>query len=130
MKQRIANSIDKFINENKESNELTELLLELEENVRKDLKISSADPVYDNSDIRTQYITKIENGLKNLDLEKIKKNSRAIVNELINEGSFLLLSLLIMKDYLKDTGYNKILQFAINDPNDSRHEYAKELSKK
>ena len=87
-----------FLNES-----ITSSLENLEQSVRDELRINSADPVYSNPDIRKKWMDKVSSGIKQLGgADVIKSKWKSISSELENDNYhqlrlFLSLSLKLDK---------------------------------
>lgn len=98
LKQIIREEVGKVLNES-----ITSSLENLEQSVRDELRINSADPVYSNPAIRKKWMDKVSSGIKQLGgADVIKSKWKSISSELENDNYhqlrlFLSLSLKLDK---------------------------------
>jgi hypothetical protein len=79
-------TFESFINEKSSLETICDSLFQLDTEVKDDLGISSADPVYNDRKKRNSWMNGIKDGLIKIGLPKIKQNWNKISSELENEN--------------------------------------------
>lgn len=79
-------TFESFINEKSSFETICDSLFQLDTDVKDDLGISSADPVYNDRKKRNSWMNRIKDGLIKIGLPKIKQNWNKISSELENEN--------------------------------------------
>lgn len=79
-------TFESFINEKSSFETICDSLFQLDTDVKDDLGIDSADPVYNDQKKRNSWMNRIKDGLIKIGLPKIKQNWNKISSELENEN--------------------------------------------
>ena len=79
-------TFESFINEKSSFETICDSLFQLDTDVKDDLGINSADPVYNDQEKRNSWMKGIKEGLIKIGLPKIKQNWNKISSELENEN--------------------------------------------
>jgi hypothetical protein len=83
-------SIFESKNEKLTSKKIVNLLEVAEKDVRKKLNIDSADPIYEDKDIRKKWMKLMAKSIKEIGIDVIKDKSKKILSELNNDGYIIL----------------------------------------
>ena len=79
-------TFESFINEKSSFETICDSLFQLDTDVKDDLGINAADPVYNDQEKRNSWMNGIKDGLIKIGLPKIKQNWNKISSELENEN--------------------------------------------
>ena len=79
-------TFESFINEKSSFETICDSLFQLDTEVKDDLGIDAADPVYNDQEKRNSWMNGIKDGLIKIGLPKIKQNWNKISSELENEN--------------------------------------------
>jgi hypothetical protein len=79
-------TFESFINEKSSFETICDSLFQLDTDVKDDLGIDAADPVYNDQEKRNSWMNGIKDGLIKIGLPKIKQNWNKISSELENEN--------------------------------------------